>query len=108
MVYVQRDPKGAIIAISKHTASDFKESLPLDHPEILHFLTSDEVSLLAKNYLSETDSEMIRVLEDLIEILVTKNIIQFTELPETAQEKILKRKQFRALISGLVNNDEKI
>lgn len=108
MVYVKRNSAGGIIAISKHTDPDFKESLPLDHPEILHFLTTDEVSLLAKSYLNESDTEMIRVLEDLIEILVTKSIIQFTELPETAQEKILKRKQFRALITGLVNTDEKI
>jgi len=37
----------------------------------------------------------VRVLEDLIEMLTAKGIILFTELPESAQQKILLRKRLR-------------
>ena len=38
---------------------------------------------------------LVRVLEDLIEMLTAKGIILFTELPESAQQKILLRKRLR-------------
>ena len=39
--------------------------------------------------------EFIRVLDDVIDLLVTKNIILFTELPEPVQEKYTQRNQLR-------------
>lgn len=108
MIYVKRDADGQIIAISKTSDEQFKEALPPDDPDILRFLPPNEAMSLTKDQLSDTDREMIRVIDDLIEILITKNFIQFTELPETAQYKILKRKRFRELLFELVNNDEKI
>jgi len=43
---------------------------------------------------------LIRLLEDLINLLTKKNIILFTELPEKAQEKIIEREQIRGKISS--------
>lgn len=46
--------------------------------------------------LSETDADLARVLEDLIDVLITRGVIQFTDLPEAAQAKLLERRQTRA------------
>ncbi|EKD97704.1 MAG: hypothetical protein ACD_23C00767G0001, partial [uncultured bacterium] len=32
--------------------------------------------------LSQTDTSLVRVLEDLIDVLITRGVIQFTDLPE--------------------------
>ncbi len=45
--------------------------------------------------LSETDAALARITEDLIEILLRKGVIQFTDFPEAAQAKLLERRQTR-------------
>lgn len=46
--------------------------------------------------LKHTDSEFIRVIEDVIDVLITKNIIAITDLPQAAQDKISDRKTKRS------------
>jgi hypothetical protein len=53
----------------------------------------------ASNSLSESDIGLARVLEDLIDVLITRGHIQFTDLPEAAQAKLLERRQTRANLS---------
>ena len=48
--------------------------------------------------LSETDVGLARVLEDLIDVLITRGHIQFTDLPQAAQAKLLERRQTRATL----------
>lgn len=54
----------------------------------------------APNLLSESDTGLARVLEDLIDVLITRGLIQFTDLPEAAQAKLLERRQTRASMSN--------
>jgi hypothetical protein len=61
-----------------------------------------EVSSQA-NPLSQTDAGLARVLEDLIDVLINRGLIQFTDLPAAAQAKLLERRQTRA---SLVNRLE--
>ena len=49
--------------------------------------------------LSESDADMARVMEDLIDVLIHRGVIQFTDLPEAAQAKLLHRRKTRAQIS---------
>jgi hypothetical protein len=58
----------------------------------------DEVEPLPAQALSESDTAIARVLEDLIDILITRGVIQFTDLPEAAQDKLLNRRQTRAML----------
>ena len=53
--------------------------------------------------LSQTDAAIARVLEDLIDVLITKGVIQFTDLPEAAQTKLMTRRQTRAKLSNSLN-----
>ncbi|MBV5298876.1 MAG: hypothetical protein JZU64_12285 [Rhodoferax sp.] len=50
--------------------------------------------------LSQTDVGLARVLEDLIDVLITRGILQFTDLPQAAQAKLLERRQSRASLSN--------
>ncbi len=50
--------------------------------------------------LSQTDTSLVRVLEDLIDVLITRGVIQFTDLPEPAQAKLLERRETRASLSN--------
>lgn len=48
------------------------------------------------NPLSQTDASLARVLEDLIDVLINRGVIQFTDLPEAARAKLFQRRQTRA------------
>ena len=50
----------------------------------------------AEELLSQSDTAIARVLEDLIDVLITRGVIQFTDLPDAAQSKLLSRRQTRA------------
>ncbi len=52
------------------------------------------------NALSQTDTSLVRVLEDLIDVLITRGVIQFTDLPEAAQAKLLERRETRASLNN--------
>lgn len=52
------------------------------------------------NPLSQTDASLARVLEDLIDVLINRGVIQFTDLPDAAQIKLLDRRQTRAELAN--------
>jgi len=63
----------------------------------------------AKQTLVESDLEFVRVLEDVITVLIEKNIIAHTELPEAAREKLSRRRELRVKLTGfnhLVRKDD--
>jgi hypothetical protein len=57
-----------------------------------------EAGALPTQALSESDAAIARVLEDLVDVLITRGVIQFTDLPEAAQNKLLNRRQTRAML----------
>jgi hypothetical protein len=67
--------------------------------EIIDFLNKSVDTDPWMQLLSLSDIGIIRILEDMIDLLIKKNIILFTELPEEAQKKIRERKQLREKIS---------
>ncbi|MEJ1461683.1 MAG: hypothetical protein ROD09_10850 [Candidatus Sedimenticola sp. (ex Thyasira tokunagai)] len=98
MPYVQRNKSGDIIALYRTVNEHATELLAHDNEEVIQFLlvgTSEEET---KDFLSRTDAEMVRVVEDLVELLVQKNLILFTELPIKAQEKFINRRKLRQKI----------
>ncbi len=121
MLYVSRNSKGQITGVFPKPYAKAQEALPEDHPDIVHFFSREQVSAQdtsnkgttaesskqASHHeeLAASDREMIRVLEDVIEILVKKNIITFTELPQQAQQKIINRKQIRKQLGALLDID---
>ena len=61
----------------------------MDEEVLAFFNTTDSW----KQLMAISDLGTVRILEDLIDVLVRKNIIHFTELPEQAQQRIRERKQ---------------
>jgi len=47
-------------------------------------------------FLRELDIDLVRVLEDVIELLVSRGVFRFTDLPESAQQKLMFRKNLRS------------
>lgn len=50
--------------------------------------------------LAETDADMARVVEDLVDLLERKGIISRSELPEAAQQRIAERMALREALGG--------
>lgn len=95
MLYVERDKDGKIVALHKSPDPNASEQKPIMDEEILEFLNKNIDTDAGIQFLSLSDIRIIRILEDLIDLLIRKNIILFTELPEDAQAKIRERKQVR-------------
>jgi len=51
--------------------------------------------------LNESDLPFVRVLEDVIDLLIDKSLIRFTDLPLAAQNKLLQRRSTRERRQGL-------
>ena len=99
MLYVKRDDAGNIIGLHNKPEPGAEEQKSIMDEEILEFLNRNIDADPRVHLLSLSDIGIIRILEDLINLLVRKNIILFTELPEEAQEKIRNRKRLREKIS---------
>lgn len=100
-MYVKRDEKGRIEAVSQREGSEFGEFLAAGSAELIAFLNEAGRGELHCR-LASTDLELVRVLEDLIDVLVKKEVIVFTDLPEAAQNKLLERRHTRVnLRAGL-------
>ena len=108
MFYVQRDQHNALVRVEAQAYAEATETLPADHHEILAWFADDEIEVSLKQ-LKSSDLEMIRVLDDLIQVLTSKGVIRITDLPPAAQAKFLERTQARAALGGLselINDDE--
>jgi predicted RNase H-like nuclease (RuvC/YqgF family) len=95
MFYAERDKDGKIIAIRTGSALKAEEAEPLSDEELENFLNGEYGSSAYESLLRAADLKMIRVLDDLIEVLVKKNVITFTDLPREAREKLGLRKEAR-------------
>ncbi|MFP4209001.1 MAG: tryptophan synthase subunit beta like protein [Wenzhouxiangella sp.] len=104
-MYVKRDENGQIVAISAVAETGFEEQLDSADPQLTLFVDSiQQQSVQATEevrQLRSSDVELARVVEDIINLLTDKGVIQFTELPEAAQQKLLQRKSLRRHIQHL-------
>lgn len=97
MLYVERDENGRISALHNAPTRAGQEQKSLMDEEVLAFMDSSDSW---KQLMALSDLATIRIVEDLIDILVRKNVIQFTELPEHAQKRIMERKRIRQKIGS--------
>ena len=100
MFYVQRDAVGNLIRVESVCFAESTEQVDANDLEIQDWFTNQslESSLLK---LRQTDPDMIRVLEDLIQVLTTKGVLRITDLPPAAQHKLMHRSQAREGLGGL-------
>ncbi|MEO8641725.1 tryptophan synthase subunit beta [Pseudomonas sp.] len=117
MFYVQRNAEGQLMRVEAEAYTGSTETLPADHPDLQAWFAS-EVMATSHNQLQQikqlkqlrqSDLEMIRVLDDLIQVLTSKGVIRVTDLPPAAQAKLMDRTQAREALGGLsqlIDDDE--
>ncbi len=101
MAYVKRDSEGNIIAVFDAPQADAEEYLSINSEELIVFLRDSENAEDARAALSVSDMALIRVLEDLINTLIDKEVILFTDLPAAAREKLANREKIRGQLNSL-------
>ena len=93
MPYVQRTPEGLIDSLHR-SASAATEFLPDGHPEVQAFVGGS-----ARPEFGQLDADFVRVIEDVIDTLIVRHVINITDLPDQAQAKLFARKSFRERVS---------
>jgi hypothetical protein len=95
MPHIQRNRQGDITSLHRDPVPG-AQFLPDDHPEVQAFVGRPASSgeLTEANF-TGLDNEVIRVIEDLVDVLVARNVIRITDLPPEAQLKLFTRKSFR-------------
>jgi hypothetical protein len=92
MPFIRRNAEGIVDSLHR-SGDDGAEFLPDDHPDVRAFLAAgspDQVERFAV-----LDADFVRVIEDVIDTLISKNVLNITDLPLEAQTKLFGRKSFR-------------
>jgi hypothetical protein len=100
-MFVKRNAQNEIILISKISIPGIVDELIDDDSyELVDFLDEEHENTPVVEF-KRSDRDLIRVLEDVIDLLTVKGVIQFTDLPKAAQEKLLSRQNIRHRIATL-------
>ncbi len=93
MAYVLRDQQGNIVAVSPELKlGEAWCEVSSDDSEYLNFL---DIQLNKHHAFRESDIQLARVLEDLINILIDRSLISFTDFPSPAQKRLNERQTLR-------------
>lgn len=104
MAYVLKNAQDEIIAVSATENLDGSwVHIEDSAKEYVDFL---ERSLAKSDPFRESDIHMARVLEDLITLMIERNMIRFTDLPPAAQKRLNDRESMRkqTLLSTLLDD----
>ena len=93
MPFIRRNAQGAIASLHRHDDGAAPEFLPDDHPDVRAFVGLTAAP--ATEGFASLDADFIRVIEDVIDTLIRKNVINITDLPVEAQTKLFGRKGYR-------------
>ncbi len=96
--FVHRNAQGAVDSAA-FAPSPGSEALPAGDPDLRRFFGTDG----SNPDFADIDAGFVRVLEDLIDTLIQKNIIHHTDLPPEAQRKLVSRKGLRNRLQGSLN-----
>ncbi len=91
-MYIKRNSQGQIVALSQEAEPGY-DSVSPESSELLAFLQTLKPARYKS--LAESDLDMVRVLEDLVALLIDRNVIRFTDLPAAAQAKLVSRRELR-------------
>ncbi|MFZ5550616.1 MAG: hypothetical protein ACOZJX_18105 [Pseudomonadota bacterium] len=93
MPFARRDAQGQVLSLHREGSTEASEFLADDHPDVRAFLGQGHET--ASDRFAQLDAGFVRVLEDLIDTLINRNLINITDLPAEAQAKLFSRKSFR-------------
>ncbi|PXW92777.1 hypothetical protein C7444_12328 [Sphaerotilus hippei] len=93
MPYILRNALGQIDSLHREAAQGC-EYIAVDDPQLQAWLAGDAAAARAPSF-AALDAGLVRVLEDLVDVLIARNVICITDLPVEAQQKLFERKNFR-------------
>lgn len=97
MPFVKRSQAGEIVAVSAERDDSHPDEVASDDVGLRGFVQA----MSSTPGLADSDLQLVRVLEDLIDLLVDKSVIRFTDLPPQAQEKLSARHSARLSMRAL-------
>jgi hypothetical protein len=104
MPYIKRNLDGSIDSLSLSLNDAHPEHISATDHELIKFLSFNNETEISKFALIESDKDIARVTEDLVYLLINKNIILFTELPQAVQVKLLGREKLRSSLTDTTDN----
>jgi hypothetical protein len=93
MAYVFKNSQGNVVAAS--ASENLGKGWIFIEDNAREYLEFLENSLAENAPFRESDIQLARVLEDLISMLIEKNIIRFTDFPQAAQKRLNDRQGMR-------------
>ena len=104
MPYIIRDEAGKIHRASARSLVG-GELVPHSNPDVVEFLKQHgQDPKQVEDALSElrrTDNEMARAVEDVIMVLLKKNVLKMSDLPKPVQDRMQLRVKLRVLIQDV-------
>ena len=99
MPFVRRNADGHIEAVFAGPENGANEEVPAGSDELMEFMGVDVQDIIKNDEWLQADLSLARVTEDLIEVLIGKGVIAFTDLPPGAQTKLIGRQGLRTELS---------
>ena len=99
MPYIKRDDSGRIVMVSDVASPGTPEEIAFDAPELRTFV--EHLTDNGSGVFETSDMKLIRVIEDVIDLLIAKNVICITELPPPVQTKLMERRSLRQSLNVL-------
>lgn len=93
MPYVRRDATGGIASLHRAPEPGAEEFLPDADPDVQAFVGRPPAP--AGDAFAQLDADFVRVVEDVIDVLIARHVINITDLPPEAQAKLCSRKGYR-------------
>lgn len=105
MPYVIRDADGKIVQVFEQPVSGGSEQISADSEDYRRYV-EDHAAHSAeelRRQLAASDMGMVRLVEDLVDVLIGKGVIKFTDLPPAAGARYLERQSTRQRLHTYTN-----
>ncbi len=96
MPYAHRSALGEIDSLHREPLPGASEFIANDHPDVQRFVGNPSLG----ETFTQLDAEFVRVIEDVIDTLIMKNLLAITDLPAQAHAKLFTRKGLRDKLHG--------
>lgn len=93
--WVARDGKCQIVAVFDRPHAAAPEVVKESDPELLAFVTGSTSEEALRQHLASSENDLLRILEDLINVLIDNNVVLLTDFPAMAQRKLMQRQSIR-------------
>lgn len=108
MPYVLKNQDGSIRGVSAvPVEQEGWVFIEATSSEYVHFL---ENALAMHDPFRESDIQLARVLEDLISLLIERDLLRFTDFPDAAQKRLIARQNMRKKnrMSDIIDEDDNL